>query len=444
MGGKMPRSWEIETNWENLENGGNEERACFAALGIRAHHHWLTEGRDALANRLRQAPYLSAYHLAEWLAWNWWRLRWEPRARSAEWAYAHKMANIGGGYIWPDITVLSDGERTALTSKATQERPETPFRYINNTTAIIPSLEFEEGIDSFLEQVLERLDAMSLKDSNLSRIWADVRNERNTPAQAARRKLEALLGYDPDEAAPLVLDRLLADADQLGKAATEELAAGTGWIGGRQAPPAAEDIQHEAQRHGFDLSPGDTVQPLKIVRHKPQTPAWQFGEAVAKTLREQEHLGDESRIDDARLAALIGADPALLDSHETTEMGISFVLQQADRRSRISLRNHHHPNRRFALARLLADRLYSASGDSLFIATNAGTYRQKMQRAFAAELLSPYTAVENMLAGDYSPENQQAVAEHFEVSEMTIRTQLVNHHVLDREQLDTDDFVLAA
>lgn len=45
---------------------------------------------------------------------------------------------------------------------------------------------------------------------------------------------------------------------------------------------------------------------------------------------------------------------------------------------------------------------------------------------------------------DYSPEKQQIVAEHFEVSEMTIRTQLVNHHVLDRERLDTEDFALAA
>ena len=49
-----------------------------------------------------------------------------------------------------------------------------------------------------------------------------------------------------------------------------------------------------------------------------------------------------------------------------------------------------------------------------------------------------------MLDGDYSAENQQEVAEHFKVSEMTIRTQLVNHRVLDRDELESGEFALAA
>ena len=149
----MQRSWDIVANWEALDEGSDEERSCFAALGINAHGHWLTEGHDALANRLRQAPLLSAYHLAEWLTWNWWRLRWEPRASSDDWVFAHKTSNIGGGYIWPNIIIFSDGERTALIAKATQERPETPFRYISNFAAVIPSIEFENGVDNFILQV---------------------------------------------------------------------------------------------------------------------------------------------------------------------------------------------------------------------------------------------------------------------------------------------------
>jgi len=67
-----------------------------------------------------------------------------------------------------------------------------------------------------------------------------------------------------------------------------------------------------------------------------------------------------------------------------------------------------------------------------------------MQRSFAAELLSPFEAVDEMLDGDYSMENQQEVAEHFQVSEMTIRTLLVNHHRLEREELGEEfDYALA-
>jgi len=61
-----------------------------------------------------------------------------------------------------------------------------------------------------------------------------------------------------------------------------------------------------------------------------------------------------------------------------------------------------------------------------------------MQRSFAAELLSPFEAIDDMLAGDYSIENQQDAAEHFHVSELTIRTLLVNHRRLEREELDEE------
>jgi hypothetical protein len=44
--------------------------------------------------------------------------------------------------------------------------------------------------------------------------------------------------------------------------------------------------------------------------------------------------------------------------------------------------------------------------------------------------------VDEMLAGDYSMENQQEAAEHFMVSELTIRTLLVNHRRLEREKLE--------
>ena len=77
--------------------------------------------------------------------------------------------------------------------------------------------------------------------------------------------------------------------------------------------------------------------------------------------------------------------------------------------------------------------------ERLFPATRAYSYRQKMQRAFAAELLSPFASVAEMLRGDYSEESQNAVAEHFTVSPMTIRTQLVNHRCIDRE--DAPDIV---
>lgn len=82
---------------------------------------------------------------------------------------------------------------------------------------------------------------------------------------------------------------------------------------------------------------------------------------------------------------------------------------------------------------------FSKSVERLLPATRASSYRQKMQHAFAAELLSPFAFVDDMMGGDYSEEKQNEVAEHFQVSPMTIQTQLVNHRRIDRD--DAPDIV---
>ena len=442
----MLGTWEITAGWESLDAGSDEERACFAALGIRAHSIWLTEGHDAIVNRLRQAPYLSAYDLAEWLAWNWWRLRWEPRSMADGWDFSHRMASIGGGYVWPDITIFSDGERTVLLSRATAERPQTPFRYINQVAPVISALDFERGVEVFVAQVLERLEAMGVRESNLSCVWRDVQAERGDETLGRRRKLEALMGVDPDESDPELVERVLADAVRLGQGAVEELAADAGSAVERRGVLSADELAGLAVRSGFAASFDDGVRLAApaTVAPRGQLAAWQLGADAAKALRAQEALG-EGAIDDAALAALLGVTPAALKRPAGVEtVGISFALRQAGEADRVLLRSRVPAGRRFELARLLGDRLLGDVADSLLPATRSTTYRQKAQRAFAAELLSPFAQVLGMLDGDFSAENQQEVAEHFKVSELTIRTQLVNHRILDRDELESEEFSIAA
>ena len=440
----MTRSWQIVANWESLDEGNIEERSCFAALGIEANGVWLTEGRDALANRLRRKPLLSAYHLAEWFAWNWWRLRWEPRGSSEDWQFAHKVSSIGGGYIWPNITIFSDGERTALIARATRERLETPFRYITDAGAIVSSTDFEAEVDNFVEQVIERLDTLGIGSTNLSRLWAEINAERTDPEAARVRKLEALMGKQPDELAYEVLSVLVADANNFGAAAINELAADHGQ--GREASILrASDLLAAASQVGFDTQPGSMVR-LPIVPgmqdHRSQMAAWRLGASVAKSLRDQERLGD-APISNDRLAELVAVDKRAADGRAATNLGVSFIVNPEGQEGRVVLRSKWKSGRRFELARLLGDKLMNAEG-RLFPATSAYTYRQKAQRSFAAELLSPFSSVLNMLQGDFSQEKQLDVAQHFEVSEITIRTQLVNHKVLDREDLEADLMAAAA
>jgi hypothetical protein len=369
------------------------------------------------------------------MAWNWWRLRWEPRSKASDWAYAHRVATIGGGYIWPNLTMFSDGERTALMAKPTDERPQTPFRYIVDRVVVIPASEFESELDLLLEQVLERLRIAKIADSNLQKVWNGVCEERRTPELARARKLEALLGRDPDESDPEVLKRLIADAEQLSISAIEELAAEHGQT---KETLTADDLREIANRNGFDASPRNVVRFLAAagLQRGGQVPAWRLGAQAAQALREQERLDGRS-ISDRQLADMVGVQADIL-SDRSGAPGISFALDESPIRGRMVLRSKWHGGRRFELARLLGDRIAGPKGGKLFPATRAYTYRQKMQRSFAAEFLSPFDAVDEMLSGDYSAENQQDVAEHFEVSPLTIRTLLVNHGRLEREELDAE------
>lgn len=433
----MSQNFQITAGWEVLNEGPPEERSCFAALGIHANGSWVTEGVDELANRLRQAPLLSAYHLAEWFAWNWWRLRWEPRASSDGWNMAHRMSSIGHGYIWPDMTIFSDGKRTALISKASRDVIGAPFRYIKNAAAIIPSLDFEAEIDHFVGQVLERLESASIHQSNLQVLWGELAAERSDSEVSRVRKVEALLGLQPDQLDDALLHELISREGEFGPGAIDELAADHGNGSGRPVVRPSELVE-EGRRSGYSSRPNDSVRlaDLTAFRGCSDTPAWRVGADMANALREQEGLGD-GLLKNQALAQFVGVDQAVIKGSRTAASGVSYMVseQGGQRDGRILLRSKWEEGRRFELARLLGDILAGHEG-TLHPATHAYTYRQKMQRSFAAELLSPFNAVRNMLQGDYSPEAQSDVARHFNVSVLTIRTQLLNHHILERDVLD--------
>jgi len=437
----MPMNWAIEAEWETLEGAPVEEKACFASIGICVNNHWLTEGHDYLANRLRSKPYLSAYHLAEWLAWNWWRLRWEPRSAASEWGESHKIASIGAGYIWPNITIFSDGERTALVSEPTDRREGTPFRYISNYAGVMPSGQFEAGVDEFFRQVLGRLDAEGVKATNFHSIWNSLEEERSSADLSVRRKLEALLGVDPDEGDAAFVDRLVDEANDVSLSAIEEIAASRGHHG---LQVTVHDLKAVAVRHGFEVAARNAVRLRDRSGLQPSgnIPAWRIGAQAAQALRAQERLAGQP-ISDKMLAELAGASEAVLKPDQRETVDFAFAIDDRRDKGHVVLRSKWSNGRRFELARLLGDRLISSGENRLFPATKAQTYRQKMQRAFAAEFLSPFREVEEALKGDYSAENQRDVAEHFDVSEMTIRTLLVNHHRIARDGLD-EDFDIAA
>lgn len=437
----MSPGLEVTLSPERLDEGSPEERATFGLFMILTPNASLSEGFDSYLNGYRQGPLVSGYYAAEWFAWNWWRLRWEPRSASPDWPLAHRMTSIGEGYVWPNVTIFSDGVRTALISSPSARPDAKPFRYVGGLPAVVPSTVFESAIDAFVTQMLARLRDESVAETNLDRLWRDVLAERSDPGVTKRRRLEALLGRDPDAVEDHAIERLLVDAEKLGEVAIDEVAADHAHGG---VVLTADMLNELARSSGFEASPRDAVRlrPDTSPSRNAETPAWRLGAAAARALRNQESLGAEPIFDET-LAQMAGTSVDALGKPASAR-NIAFALDESPNASRIVLRAKWKTGRRFELARLVGDRIVNAGGGRLYPATRAHTYRQKMQRSFAAELLSPFETVDEMLAADYSIEHQQDIAEHFDVSPITIRTLLVNNGRIERADLEEEPEASAA
>ena len=442
----MPVELEFGLAPERLDEGSPEERAAFGLFSVRTGQQSLTEGFDHYLNGFRPGPLVSGYHVAEWLTWNWWRLRWEPRSAAPDWSFAHRMTSIGEGYVWPNLEIWSDGVRTMLISHPSSRPDAKPFRYVGAAPTVVPSRLFEAAIDEFLPRVIGRLrEEKIFSETNLDRLWRDVLIERADPEIAKRRRLEALMGRDADAVEDGAVEALLADSARLGESAVGEVAAerartsanGSAWLTAKGLEAIAAAIGHAASsRDTLALDPNE-----RLPRHA-DVPAWKLGAQAADAVRRQERLAG-SALSNERLAQMAGTAPTTL-----TELRADAIMSYAlddptGSGSRIVLPGRRETARRFALARVVGDRLIHHSG-ALHPATHAYTYRQKAQRAFAAELLAPFEAIEEMLAGDYSEDKQQDVADYFSVSPMVVNTLLKNHGRIERDQPEEDVFAAAA
>ena len=103
--------------WEQGSDGDPLESATYGSLAVRLGAVSLTAVHDEAARTTREIIRVSAYPLAVWLASGWWRLRWEGVRPGTDWRLSHQFGGAGGGYVWPDVTFVSDGELIHVDAK---------------------------------------------------------------------------------------------------------------------------------------------------------------------------------------------------------------------------------------------------------------------------------------------------------------------------------------
>jgi hypothetical protein len=404
-----------------------------ASIGITVNGVVATNVEDTIARTVRDHIRVPAVSLAEWLVANWWRLRCEPfdDARSASWRRAHSLASLGGGYAWPPLEIWSDGESISLRQKHEEHADTSVVRYLSDVVATVPTRVFEQAVDRFVQSVSARLEETQ-RDQTFSELVRWLNDERGDIEASRERRLEALAGFDADQASDgwfEAINRLQATS---GARAIEEAL-----VVDRDASSLEETIASlQVSRACADLQA--VVQQAKLVEPMAMgTRPWKRGEHDAKKMRALLAI-PSGPVEKATLESLFNVGLPLpchrrMLAGGWSEDGLVTV--------KLVAASQREDNQRFFLARMLANVTMRWS-DALVPVTNRATAMQKYQRAFAREFLCPWTEIEALVhEADQRRESREStvttIAERYGVSEGVVFNML-----RDRSPFWRDDSVL--
>lgn len=430
--------------WLAVEHEAEAVRNTAGLLRILVGKEVATRVDDRWSQSARDHVLVSAYPLALWFAASWWRLLSEstpPRRKpSNSWRMAHETAAAGGGFLWPRICLSSDGEGIDVYCWPSKTLATEPLRYLTSATTRIGRREFESVIEAFVILVLNRLDATGNANSELQGLWKEVQAERADPRMSVWRGLEARLGFDPGEGPEELVGRVESLVAEAGERAAEDVAS----LCGAQGDPAVSLAQVVGLAHDTGGVRGRFETALVPKGLSPTSgPPWERGRRLAQMVRERAGLKGDPILNPF-LADLLGVPWEFIkDEKPDPRPPLGLAVRDSNSgNARIILRNRHPSGRRFEAARLFVDHVLTAEGERWLPATDARTARQRVQRAFAAELLAPINSLRERLAEDFSDESIEDAAQHFGVSPLLVRSHLANNGLIPPDAVGSAPFDL--
>jgi hypothetical protein len=171
---------------------------------------------------------------------------------------------------------------------------------------------------------------------------------------------------------------------------------------------------------------------------RPAELPWQRGERLARHLRKTFGLDPSERLESETLESRLGMSLGTLQHRP--ELSVAGGLSPTSDRStgfvKVAFRGSHGNAKRFAVARLIGCALVSERDSALLPVTDARTNLQRVERAFARELLCPWEGLTAYVEREGLDDDAiRGAAEHFEVSERLVLSTLVNKEMLPRNAL---------
>lgn len=424
----------VITNWLGADEGDDVTLASLRIeAGSGSNQIQVTEVLDTIEPNIRPHINVSAHLIARWLLVNWWRLRWEPSRTTQEWRLAHAMSSIGGGYAWPPLDFSSDGEYIRIHMEAEDEPDVAAIRYLRNVTLDIPARDFESAVDELVSQVQERVrSACQHVDQDMEDLWNELAEERSDPRLSRACRLQAYAGIDPGAAPEGWLEKSEELSKETGREAVYEVMAVLPESGDlRAAQDCIEKIRNSPNM--IDLSWVKEVQ-ASADPQQSEIP-WERGSRLARDLRQYLGLKTEPLNNKILSESLKVTLPLQNPSRQLLRGG--FRNGRTNGRTAVLVPTARLDNQRFYLARLIGCALLYPENEHLLPATNAFTAMQKFERAFAQELLCPWTELDQFTDEcGLDDEGIAEAAQHFKVGELLVRSTLVNKKKLPRDRLE--------
>lgn len=432
----------IDFEWKDpLGANGPELRATWARLSIVVAGTPVTRVFDDRSRAMRNGVHLPLYPLSEWVAAQWWPLWNEPGPSPVErpgYEARHWLVSAREGYALPPLRIEPAGSVVKL-SWSPERLPFHSLEFPGRGECWTDTRDVRGELGRLIDAVVDRLDSYGIADTPLNQDWATIQS-----ADVDERifcECAGALGLDPYS---LDDDRKQEIVDAGNRLPAEIVSEFFGAARRSELTTDAEEIIEAVAR---TLSSTADLQSLKDLRRfaaeedeTARAAPWEQGYALARKLRahlglngaplnSMERIGTAFGMTEADLNSVLSSLSSV-DSPFVALMGINdnpspaFVLRPAAVPA----------SRLFHFCRALFEYLHSTSHRTALI-SEANTEQQKRNRAFAAELLAPASALRSrvrtpIVTWEYTEE----LAAEFGVSAYIIKHQLANHGIAEVDE----------
>jgi hypothetical protein len=432
------QDFRITWQWESAPAVRTPElRATWARLEIWAGHDCVTLVEERESQSSRRGIYCPLYPLAEWAAWNWWSLQADARPARALSRYGrlagltrqqrerHCIRSSNDGFAWPAMAIIPDGERTHLVWEGDRlGRLDWPVRFLSSGERWAASADVRRELAGMISAVLTRLAEQGLEATTLAKEWgligATGDDEASFCLAAARLGLDPYSDAEQYEAAIIQASEVLDGdllTDFLDAVDPGRLQQALQWVTSARSR-LARSSRAPVTKNG--LAFGTLRTAARNYGARDGGRAWHRGWHNARLVRD---------LEDVEVSAPFDINSLISAPVKTTSDPDLLALGSGAGGYPVAVLGGRRPARaaRFTMARALWGTIWDEA--PVFAVTSAYTYRQAVERAFAAELLAPAQGIARLLNSppeEATDEELERIADHFGVSPLVVEHQVAN------------------